>query len=667
MMRKLQVVFAVCLTIATTAFGQTKKRWEEGPPWPGEVPGFVAPAAGEHPRLFFRKVDLEAMRERAKTPEGQAIVARLRALLTDGERMPTWYNGSLKAYAGNFPITEKEAWERVAKFGQPAEEVRKPDATKSGLDLDKELGGPVKAPNAVKKDEEEDKGESETPKKSAKEMPVGDTYTIGHAAGFGMLYQLTGEKKYADLGRKCMELALGGIRDKDDRYSFRAPGGALRAGPSLGVYAMAYDLCYDGWDEAFRTKVASEIANYNEGSWCSLPELARGARHEPGKNHWGGQVGGAALALLAVYGDKGVDNAKLDPLLKVNAEAMIRHLTEGYGDGGWYSEGQGPGGIASDTAFVPALQAWKVAGGKDFVTPRPHASGITLIKMYQLNARKGLPHYTFHVGDYGPSYGLEFFARAGMSRSGHFAQGFGVLDRKYVPAVLWVYENIVEPCEANGFLSTDGRKESREKYALKPGEKTWDALDYPHRAVLALINWPIGVKAQNPATVLPKLHKDTYRGYWCMRNRWQDEDDIIVSVKVDAKRASNVIWGPGGMRFMYGQLPGMTFTHKIEEENLFVVSNPKGQTYLAVDMTRRSGADLLMVVVGKSVPANPPKDLAGPKGESTKFYNFELSGQKVGLFTMQQSGDPVKVEKLGEGIRVGGANVTFDGQKIDIK
>jgi hypothetical protein len=29
--------------------------------------------------------------------------------------------------------------------------------------------------------------------------------------------------------------------------------------PSLGAVAMGYDLCYDGWDEAFRLKVAKAI------------------------------------------------------------------------------------------------------------------------------------------------------------------------------------------------------------------------------------------------------------------------------------------------------------------------------------------------------------------------------------------------------------------------
>ena len=103
---------------------------------------------------------------------------------------------------------------------------------------------------------------------------------MSHAAGFGMLYQLTGDKKYAGLGRQCVELAFRGQRDRDDRYSFRAPGGQLRAGPSLGMYALAYDLCYDGWDQGFRREVALALQNWKDeqsGEWGKAePELAPG-------------------------------------------------------------------------------------------------------------------------------------------------------------------------------------------------------------------------------------------------------------------------------------------------------------------------------------------------------------------------------------------------------
>ena len=114
-----------------------------------------------------------------------------------------------------------------------------------------------------------------------KDAPVGTTYTLWHGAGFGMLYQLTGDRKYADLGRACVQKALDGVRDRDDRYAWTKPGGALRAGPSLGAIAMAYDLNYDGWDADFREAVARAIQDYDQGPNMSLASLARGTGRTP--------------------------------------------------------------------------------------------------------------------------------------------------------------------------------------------------------------------------------------------------------------------------------------------------------------------------------------------------------------------------------------------------
>lgn len=194
--------FILFLSLALTAltFGEQ--------PWPKEVEGFAAPAAGEHPRLFFRKTDVPALREKAKTPEGKAMIERLKVTLGGGEEMPDSFRA------------------RDMAFGDKSKPF---------------------------------------------EQPVGG-YSFGHAAGFGLLYQLTGDKKYADLGRECFEWAFEGVRDRDSkgRYGWLGDSGALRAGPTLGWYAVGYDLCYEGWDPEFREKVAAEIASYDQGKNSSL-------------------------------------------------------------------------------------------------------------------------------------------------------------------------------------------------------------------------------------------------------------------------------------------------------------------------------------------------------------------------------------------------------------
>ncbi len=266
--------------------------------------------------FFFARAISPRCARKMKTPEGQAILARLKQTLGGGEAMPT----------------AKRAAD--APFGDKSQPI---------------------------------------------EQPLG-AYSIGHAAGFGLLYQLTGEKKYADLGRECFEWAFAGVRDSDGkgRYGWKGSSGALRAGPSLGWYAVGYDLCYDGWDEDFRKKVAQEIANYDQGPNTSLADLVRGSRFMPASNHWGMQVGGGALALLAIMGDPGVDQAKIEKLLPESEQSMIRNMTQGFGDGGFFGEGDGTGSMSSNIVFLPALQAWRVAAGRDFTTPRPNVGGQTI-------------------------------------------------------------------------------------------------------------------------------------------------------------------------------------------------------------------------------------------------------------------------------------------------
>lgn len=553
-------------------------------PWPAPVKGFVPPKAGEHPRLFFRKADLPRIKKRAETDEGQAIIKRLRFLLNGGD-------------------------------GETMPTV----FNKSG----KAYEGKTKAP------------------------PVGRTYTLWHGAGFGMLYQLTGAKKYADLGKECVQRALDGQRDRDDRYSWVKPGGALRAGPSLGAIAMAYDLCYDGWTDNFRKKLARSIQDYNQGRFMSLAEMARGKRHNPGSNHWGCQIGGAGLAVLAIQGDPGTDARLLAGHREAVEKNILREVTEGFGDHGYFWEHPGPGQIASDTAFVPLLQAMRVAGGKDFLTPRPNAEWVSLKwALWLLPTPRG-PYYPNPRPQAG--YGTEYFQRAGLSKGGQFVQGFGAIDEKHVPAMLWVYKHFVEPTEAREYTDQ-----------LKAGEKSYDALTYPHRAVLALVNWPFDVEATDPAGVLPRAVGDEKMGYYVFRNQWKDADDVIVGVLLGARNdgpGTVKVWGLG-KRLTFGQMRKGKADH--------FAARPDGSgtltatdTFLAVDYSRGSGAEALVVLGGAGV-GKPAAKSGGP----VKVTDVEVGGKPFSVLTLQKNGDAPVPKVDGDKIVVGGQTITFDGKKL---
>jgi hypothetical protein len=510
----------------TWAKGITRMAAADDRPWFAKVQGRQPVAEGEHPRLLFRRSDLPALRKKVETPEGKAILARLRAQLdgADGDTMTTRFNPSTAAYQ----------------------------------------------------------------RKSKEPLPLG-TYTFGHAAGYGLLYQVTGEKKYADFGRQCFEKALAGVRDRDDRYSFRDPGGALRAGPVVGWYAVGYDLCCDGWDAKARERFGRALAEYEEGEGrkaYDLEALARGTM-PPGSNHFGMQIGGASLALLALDGEPFVDADRQEVLLKIAARSVVRNLSEGFGDGGCFAEGDGTGSMSSQIAYLTALSAWKHVKGRDYVNvDRPNARMLTLKWVYQTVFRDGKPDFWPIRG----AYGHNVWSRQGLSGAGYYAIGIGAVPPEHRAAMTWCYERFL--------LEAD----------TKAGGPYDTVSWYPHHSVCAFVNWPVGMEPEDPNAVLPHVYRDTACGFYCWRNRWKDAGDTVITVLTNrtegymgAKPDKGLCVNAGGEHLRWGSVK--------EGETEYWWSSPRGQTSslrlaggtcFAVDFTGASGADVMLVTTGKA-------------------------------------------------------------------
>ncbi len=531
-------------------------------PWPMDVPGFVPPEPGEHPRLLFRKSDLPALRARSKTPEGQALIARLKETLGGGDAMPQLKSPMTSAY-----------------------------------------------------------GKAGGPKPSDTQLPEG-AYSISHAAGFGLLYQLTGEARYAELGRQCFEWAFEGVRDRDreGRYAWSQPGGALRAGPALGWYALGYDLCYDGWDAQTRVKIAQAIQNYNQGRYMSLAELVRGSRHNPASNHWGMQVGGGAMAVLAIMNDPGVDMTKLAPLIDASEKAMIRNMADGFGDGGFFAEGDGTGSMASHIIFLTALQAWRNAGGIDFVTPRPNAQWMALKWLFLTVPRDGKMDFPSRG-----AYPHNIWARTDISGAGYFSIGYAAVQPAQRAAMLWFY---------NQHLAERDAKEGKPFDTVSP---------FPHHTVLSFVNWPFDVEPTNPAASVPRAYRDTKWHFYAFRNRWQDENDIVISqllrtargyMKADAE-PTMTIWS-FGKKQQWGSLPKQV-THWQTASDGSAIIGGQDKTWVAIDFSGSSGAAGLIVSTGPAASAGDQAIDAGGKTYHLKF----LTADETPVATAE--GDTVKV------------------------
>lgn len=109
-----------------------------------------------------------------------------------------------------------------------------------------------------------------------------------HAAGYGLQYVLTGEKFYATRAAEIVDLILRNKVPGGQNFWISSHKLILRAPPAVGV-AMAYDLCYHGWDEEFRLRVASAL----EKKALELQEgRGKGTNEHPHSN-WMGLTRGA--------------------------------------------------------------------------------------------------------------------------------------------------------------------------------------------------------------------------------------------------------------------------------------------------------------------------------------------------------------------------------------
>jgi hypothetical protein len=344
----------------------------------------------------------------------------------------------------------------------------------------------------------------------------------------------------------------------------------------------------------------------DEKAGVDLARLARSSM-PPFSNHFSMQVGGAALVLLALKDEPWIDRDRFDPLLATTAYGMIRNLDEGFGDGGFFAEGDGTGSMASQIVFLSALQGWRHAAGLDFInSPRPNARMLTLKWIYQTVFREGKPVFWPIRG----GYGHNVWSRTGMSGAAYFALGMAAVAPAERGTLQWCYDRFLAEADAAAGTPYD------------------TASVYPQYAVAAFVNWPVGESTRDPNELLPHVYRDATSGFFCWRDRWQNGDDTVITVltnevrgymgaKADRALALNsrgrqLHWGtvaPGPVRFWATSPRGQTSSLTLADGTGF-----------AVDFSGASGADLMLVTTG---PAEGQTVRVGDTGFTFFFPNTD--------------------------------------------
>ncbi len=295
----------------------------EARPWWTPVTGHRAPAAGEHPRLLFRREDIPALRQRAQTPEGAAILARLRRLLgCDGE-----------ALTGLFSQTPPHHRNTAAPLPVGAFTI----FHGAGFGLLHVVTG---------------------------EQKYADLARASIEAMFAGRYDIDNRYSWVMPG-------------SDLRCGRCLPGMAY-------AYDLCHDAWPEDFRRRVARALQDYDQPIASGGRVTLAHLTGRSRKPPGSNHYGAVIGGAGLALLAILDDPGTDAAFVSARLAEAEANLARALELGFGDAGWFAEGFGSSSSLSRIPLMEFILAERLVRGRDYRQPRPNAAWLALTWLMHL-------------------------------------------------------------------------------------------------------------------------------------------------------------------------------------------------------------------------------------------------------------------------------------------
>ena len=373
----------------------------------------------------------------------------------------------------------------------------------------------------------------------------------GDIVNLGMLYQLTGEKAYADRAYDAVDALKG-------NYDPGAGGaGTGGVGHNFVAVVLTYDLCHDAWPAEFREQVATRLMRYITVFQKVLP-IAH-ANYHPCSNYYGPGRGSIALGTMALYGDKGPEPVKPtspDELLKKGGfEAlmlqqsgeidslrkryekelaqwkaehqawtesgggdrakllafhagrmhMLRHYRLGVGDGGFQAE---TGGYANTATYYPLVyaNAYYHMFGRH---PSPYPD-IRLLVVRKMMQQLFLP---------GGGVRYQKMSTASDLPLTWIAPAFDMAPDEYKPSLLWAWNHLAGVTD-----------EASTANVIKALEKQRGLA-----AAHAFIHYPLDMKPVPPAEAMPLTWQAPTFGFYLFRSGWTGGNDFIAQVFLKAQ------------------------------------------------------------------------------------------------------------------------------------
>jgi hypothetical protein len=449
-------------------------------------------------------VQLTLQRDRWSSPKPQGTAQYEIALQRQGDRYAGTFTGRLNLTGGDAPV-EREVKGRVTGTLGPLWSEPRPGFEKLATNEHPRLIFRKRDLPAIQQRLATPEGKAimarflEQLPKSHGEWTKVKMYL---SAGYGLAWQLTGDKAHADKAKESLSGMLDLKGSQDIHY-----------GPMAQSMAVTLDFCYDAWDAEFRQKVIDNLARRLAALHAAN---MGGVSLNPHHNHEAIRVSGTGLAAICLLGEKtgnGKEIPDLDRIMGIAARATRRYfLYNGESGSGWGLEGDAYKRMVWNSGPGHVVQAWRTALGTDLVADGLGAWSILGEWMWLPPGEEVVQSET--------SRG---FADNGQRGGGFFILGLTTVPDSMKAGVRWLFDR---------------------SYGLQ-GDKTFNLLWAYHAAYL-LMNYPFDVPAKAPAESLPWVAPDPTGGHWVFRKPWQGAQDTLVVLNA---RFDN----PGGAHWITGR------------------------------------------------------------------------------------------------------------------
>lgn len=323
--------------------------------------------------------------------------------------------------------------------------------------------------------------------------PYADSDLLGNQS---YLYLLTGDRKWAEGAWISAERIL-----RDSVYFNDPLSRGLTRAKLLQKMAMAYDLCYAGWNEQQRKKVNDKLFEVMFSVNANMGHVANYAI----ESNWMGVRYGSVILASYVW-DHGKDADRRSPEQPLRWDATKRlqdHLEKVIFANGWNGESMSYH-IYGWTFIGPALLAMEQNMSSfdlaDFVPETVNTFHALMTSTVAIEHREGIKGIQADLSD----DDLMF------STGGVLGMAFRLYPEYQHAALKWMHDYLIQP----------------EDYgANDDGQLFYSILYYPD-----------SLEKQNPAEIGWLTYHDPEQGIVITRNRFKDKNDIVTTYNAKATR-----------------------------------------------------------------------------------------------------------------------------------